>query len=153
MSTNANERGFTIIETLVAMVILTIALVSLAELMAVTLHLQMQGRNETSAVRLAQSKIDELVAVNFTDPNVAVGGSVTSDVAGYFTIVGSTTATQAFASNNQIGGYKIRWQIAAIAGETSIRTLTVRVIPNTNDRRSSAEVELTTIIRNPADLS
>jgi prepilin-type N-terminal cleavage/methylation domain-containing protein len=61
-----NERGFTLIEVLVAMVIMTVALVAMAELMAITLRLQMLGRNETSAVRLVQSKIDQLVAVNFT---------------------------------------------------------------------------------------
>ncbi len=44
---------------------MTIALVSLAELMAITLRLQMLGRNETAAVRLAQDKIDELMTQNF----------------------------------------------------------------------------------------
>lgn len=145
---STNERGFTLVETLVAMVILTVALVSLAELMAVTLRLQMQGKNETAAVRLAQSKIDELIAVNFSETSVAVGGSLTTDATGYFATV---APTDAFGS--QIAGYKIRWQIAAIAGESSIRTLTVRVIPNITDRRASAQIELTTIIRDPAALS
>ena len=130
-----NERGFTLVEVLIAMVILTIALVSMAELMAITLRMQMMGRNETSAVRLAQSKIDEIVAVNFTDATVAVGGSLAADVTAY--------------NDTPVAGYHRRWLIEAIAGETRVRTLTVRIIPTINDRRTNAQVELVTIIRDP----
>jgi prepilin-type N-terminal cleavage/methylation domain-containing protein len=135
-STESTERGFTLIEVLIAMVILTIAMVSMAELMAITLRMQMMGRNETAAIRLAQSKIDELVAVNFTNATVAVGGSLSADVANYFDVLNAD-------------GFKRRWQITAIAGKARVRTLTVRMIPNIADRRTNAQVELTTIIRDP----
>jgi prepilin-type N-terminal cleavage/methylation domain-containing protein len=137
-TTHRDERGFTLIEVLIAMVILTIALVAMAELMAITLRMQMLGRNETIAVRLVQSKIDELVAVNFTSATVNVGGTLDSDTALY--------------NDTPEPGYHRRWQIAAIAGEVAVRTLTVRVIPSINDRRTNAVVELTTIIRDPADV-
>lgn len=134
MSTDS-ERGFTLIEVLFAMVILTVALVSMAELMAITLRMQMMGRNETAAIRLVQSKIDELVAVDFANAAVNVGGNLDADVTNY---------------NDDPGdGFHRRWQIAAIAGETNVRTLTVRVIPETLDRRTNAQVQLTTIIRDP----
>ena len=129
------ERGFTLVEVLIAMVIMTIALVSMAEMMAITLRMQMMGRNGTAAIRLVQSKIDELVAVNFTSATVAVGGSLTTDATGY--------------NDAPADGFRRRWQIAAITGETRVRTLTVRVTPTINDRRTNAQVELTTIIRNP----
>ena len=135
MPTTNNERGFTLVEVLVALVIATVALVSLAELMAITLRMQMLGRNETSAIRLAQSKIDQLVAVTFTTAPVAVGGSLTSDITSY--------------NDTPESGYHRRWQISAITGETRIRTLTVKVIPTRVDRRTNAEVQLTTIIRDP----
>jgi len=130
-----NERGFTLIEVLIAMVIMTIALVAMAELMAITLRIQMLGRNETASVRLVQSKIDQLVAVNFTNASVAIGGSLTSDVANY--------------NDTPTAGYKRRWQIAAIAGETRVRTLTVTIIPAVKDNRTTRSVQLTTIIRDP----
>jgi len=130
-----DERGFTLIEVLVALVIATVALVSLAELMAITLRMQMLGRNETAAIRLAQSKIDQLVAVNFTSGTVAVGGSLTSNLTNY--------------NDSPEAGYLRRWQISAITGETRIRSLTVKVIPTRVDRRTNAEVQLTTIIRDP----
>lgn len=135
MAPTNNDRGFTLIEVLIAMVILTVALVSMAELMAITLRLQMMGRNETASVRLVQSKIDQLVAVNFTNAVVAVGGSLTSDVTNY--------------NDTPVAGYKRRWQIAAIAGETRVRTLTVTVIPDVKDSRTNRQVQLTTIIRDP----
>ena len=132
---STNERGFTLIEVLIAMVIMTIALVAMAELMAITLRIQMLGRNETAAVRLVQSKIDQLVAVSFGDASVAVGGSLTSNVTNY--------------SDTETPGYTRRWQIAAMAGETRVRTLTVAVIPDVKDNRTTRPVQLTTIIRDP----
>jgi prepilin-type N-terminal cleavage/methylation domain-containing protein len=137
VSTNApgSERGFTLIEVLFAMVILTVALVSMAELMAITIRMQMMGRNETAAIRLVQSKIDELVAVDFANATVNVGGNLDADVTNY--------------NDNPAPGFHRRWQIAAIAGETNVRTLTVRIIPETLDRRTNAQVQLTTIIRDP----
>lgn len=137
MSTNS-ERGFTLVEVLFAMVIMTVGLVSMAELMAITLRLQMLGRNETAAIRLVQSKIDELVALDFdgagANPAIAVGGDLEADDAGY--------------NDDPEDGFHRRWEITAIGGETNVRTLTVRVIPLRDDRRTTADVRLTTIIRN-----
>lgn len=122
------------------MVIVTVALVSMAELMAITLRMQMMGRNQTAAIRMVQSKIDQLIAVNFSDPTVAVGGSLTSDVATY--------------NDDPEDGYHRRWQISSIlkpdgTTEAKIRTLTVKVIPTRTDHRTTTDVQLTTIIRDP----
>ena len=128
-------------EVLVAMVIMTTALVALAGLMAITVRMQMQGRNETAAMRMVQSKIDQLVAVDFypvDKPIVAVGGSLTSDVTGYY--------------DDPQSGYHRRWQVESL-GTTGqlprVRKLTVKIIPVVADRRTNAEVQLTTIIRDP----
>lgn len=116
------------------MVILTVALVALAEMMAITLRMQMMGRNETAAVRLIQAKIDQIVNLDFaTNTATNVGGSLTSDVTGYW----DPAAT----------GFKRRWQIEAITGQTRVRKLTVRIIPTILDKRTNAEIELSTFIR------
>lgn len=135
----SNERGFTVIEALFAIVIMTIALVSLAELMAITLRLQMLGRNQTAAARLAQDKIDELMTQNFnTAATVAIGGDLEADVANHF--------------DSPSGLYKRRWVVSPGPVDppvpaNSIRLLTIRVIPTVNDLRTSTPVEVTTLIR------
>lgn len=134
------------------MVILTVALVSMAELMAVTLRLQQLGRNQTAAVRLAQDKIDELMSRNWAvAPQLAIGGSLTADVANHFdtppTFVGSTALN-----------YRRRWVVAAGPEDDDtlpvnnaladrLRVITVRVIPIVADRRTYTPTDLTTIVR------
>jgi prepilin-type N-terminal cleavage/methylation domain-containing protein len=149
----SNDRGFTLIEVLIAMVVLTVALVSLAELMAITLRLQQLGRNQTSAIRLAQDKIDELMSQNFAAPQLTVGGSLTADQTNHFD---DPTPPE---GGNSI--YKRRWTVAnttfvdqgnnggvmtnVAAGST--RVVTVRVIPLVGDRRISPAVDLVTVVR------
>jgi prepilin-type N-terminal cleavage/methylation domain-containing protein len=159
----SNDRGFTLIEVLIAMVILTVALVSMAELMAITLRMQQLGRNQTTATRLAQDKIDELMSRNFNFAQLAVGGSLTANLANHFDVPAAGTA-----ANLQ---YTRRWLVEAmnfpdtvtvttlgIGGNPNVvtptvipagttRRITVRVIPLRNDRRMSTPVDLVTIVR------
>lgn len=122
---------------MVAMVVLTIGLVSLAELLAVTLRLQQLGRNETQAVRLAQDRMDRLMSLNFTTAaSIQLNGSdsLASDVANYF--------------DTEVQGYTRRWDIeAGPDGNPDLRIVTIRVIPATVDARTTAEYELVSIIR------
>src|SRR6188508_3352533 len=80
-----NERGFTLVEAVIALLVLTIGLVAMAELMMVTLRLQQLGRNSTSAVRLAQDKVDQLTTmVDFgANPQISCGGSLVANVANH----------------------------------------------------------------------
>jgi hypothetical protein len=130
---------------LVATVILTITLVSIAELMAITIRMQMLGRNQTSATRLAQDKIDELMSTNFADPALSLGGNLTGDDPNHF-------------DSDDQNLYKRRWLVAAfpddpivVAGDPAdqgmLRVLTVRVTPIVTDLRGSAPAEIVTVIR------
>ena len=142
---STNDGGFTVVEVLIAIIILTVALVSMAELMAITLRMQMLGRNQTAAIRLAQDKIDELMTQNFNNaPTVAIGGSLTTNVANHF--------DQPVDSDGANLPYSRRWTVAA--GPTdlnvtanAVRLLTVRITPILSDRRSSTPVDVTTLIR------
>jgi prepilin-type N-terminal cleavage/methylation domain-containing protein len=137
-----DERGVTLIEVLVAMGIMTVALVALAGIMAITLRMQMLGRNQTSATRLAQAKLDELVGSvqNWnTATEIEVGGSLTANASGH---------------NDSVTGFTRRWVVSAgpvdpgsNAGD--LRVVTVRVIPVVTDTRATASVELTTLLRSP----
>ena len=136
-----DERGFTLVEALVAMVICTIGLVSMAELMAVTLRLQQLGRNSTAAVRLAQDKVDELMALDFPGAaGIRCGGSLTAPVLNY--------NDDALDFNGNSQGYERRWIVSAGPdGDLRLRTVTVRVIPIVTDNRVVRSFDLTTIIR------
>ena len=145
-----NERGFTLVEAIVAMVVCTIGLVAMAELLAVTLRLQQLGRNSTSAVRLAQDKVDELTTMNFiTDPSAACGGSIDAPAKDHFdTPMDDNGTPDDPADDTVMKGYKRRWIISAGPdGDPNLRQVTVRVIPELNDRRVAAPYDLTTIIR------
>jgi hypothetical protein len=128
---------------MVSMVILTIGLVSLAELLAVTMRLQQLGRNETSAVRLAEDLMDQLRSQNFDlSASIQIGGSLTADVANYNDIVPGGPGRQT---------YRRRWLVAAgpasAAGAVpNLRQVTVRVIPDVADSRVAATYELVTFI-------
>lgn len=120
---------------MVAMVILTIGLVSLAELLAISLRMQQLGRNETQAVRLATDKLDQLNSLNFdTALTIQIGGSLTADELNHF--------------DTEIQGYTRRWLVeAGPDGDPNLRQITIRVIPTQTDARVNATYEIISIIR------
>ena len=68
----ATSGGSPSIETIVAAVVLTVALVALAELLAVSVRMHQIGRDSASAARLAQDKFEEMMKMNFnTNPAIA----------------------------------------------------------------------------------
>jgi type II secretory pathway pseudopilin PulG len=145
-----DERGFTLIEAIVAMMVCTIGLVAMAELMAVTLRLQQLGRNSTSAVRLAQDKVDELTTRSFTThPSMACGGSITAAVSNYNDRPMTDNGTPNNLADDTVSrGYTRRWVVSAGPdGDPNLREVTVRVIPDVNDRRTASPYDLTTFIR------
>ena len=125
-----SEGGFTLVEVLVCTFILTIGMVSIAGLLAVTLQAQQGARESARSTRLAQEKVDELMKMNFTAADVSVGGNLDANVANH--------------NETPIPGVTLRWVVAA--GPTDdTRVVTVRV---TNMRaQQQRRADLTTIIR------
>ena len=145
-----NERGFTLVEAIVAMVVCTVGLVAMAELLAVTLRLQQLGRNSTSAVRLAQDKVDELTTMHFIDNLSAhCGGSLDENQDDHFDTPMQDNGTPDDPDDDAVmKGYTRRWIISAGPdADPNLREVTVRVIPEVNDRRVATPYDLTTFIR------
>jgi Tfp pilus assembly protein PilV len=142
-----NESGFTLIEALVATLVCTIGLIAMAELLAVTLRMQQLGRNSTSAARLAQDQVDKLTIV--TDPALLCGGSLDSSDAGYSAIPLQDNGTPNDPADDTLTkGYTVRWVVSAGPDvNPNLRTVTVRVIPDVKDNRTSASYDLTTVVR------
>lgn len=132
-----DERGFTVIESIVGTLVLTIALVALAELLAITLRMHQLGRTTTTSTRLAQDKFEELMKMNFdTNPaiQVNVNDTLSSNVTNYW--------------DTPTPGYTRRWQVSAGPGANPrLRLVVVRIIPDVTDRRTTEVFTLTTVLR------
>lgn len=112
-----SEGGFSLIEVVFAASILVVGLLSLAQLLAVTIRAETMARNGAEATRVAQGKLDELMKANFdTNPAVQITpvgtDSLASNVANYFDTPTPRTIR--------------RWQVSA--GPATTRILTVRVL-------------------------
>ena len=80
------QTGFTLIETMVAIVLLCIGLLSVAALMSQMVRGSSTSRYMSEAAMLASEKLEDLNRYAATDPNVAPSpaGALGGDTAGYF---------------------------------------------------------------------
>ena len=126
------EAGFSLVETMIASLVLTVGLVGLLQLLAVATVMHSDARHATTATLLAQAKIDELMKKNLTTAAaVQVGGSISADVVNYF--------------DTPDAGITRRWVVEA-GPVANTRLLTVKV-ENKGGRVYGREQQLTTIIR------
>ena len=116
------------------MLILTVGMLAIGGLLAVTTQMAMGASESGRSTRIAQDKIDELMNLSFTtDPEIAIGGNLTVDVADY--------------SETPLDGVTLRWMVTA--GPTDdLRVLTLRVVNNRSEQYR--ETDLVTMIRNSA---
>jgi Tfp pilus assembly protein PilV len=127
-----SEAGFSLVETMVASLVLTIGLVGLAQLLAVATIMHSDARQATTGTVLAQAKLDELMKVDFSlNSTVALGGSVASNMAPYFDQP-STTIDR-------------RWRVTdgPVAGTRLIQV----TVENKGGRLYGRSQTLTTVIR------
>src|ERR1700726_1363439 len=77
------QRGFTLIETMVSILVLTIGLVGTAALMSSSVNMGAHARYVSTAALLASEKMEDLDRYPDNDPNLVGGGSLGADIAGY----------------------------------------------------------------------
>jgi prepilin-type N-terminal cleavage/methylation domain-containing protein len=151
------DAGFTLIETMIAILILTIGLVGTAALMSTTVNTTARSHLMSTAAMLASEKLEDLDRFDKNDPPVVPGGSLATDTAGYFDdvqisvdngVISETTSTNgASTSYVQAPGGNItvtqnsglpaptpdtqifdrRWIILANTPVNGVRTITVLV--------------------------
>jgi Tfp pilus assembly protein PilV len=124
------DGGFTLVEVLVSTLVLTIGMIAIAGLLAVTTTLQIGSRESARSTRLAQTKLDELAQMSFAAPAVSIGGSLDENVDDY--------------NESPDVGTTVRWMVSA--GPTDgTRVVQVRVV-NLRGQHSRL-TELYSIIR------
>src|SRR5262249_13742670 len=134
----SDEHAFTLIETAVAILILTIGLLALAQLFVLSTYTNTFAYDESIEVKAAEDTIELLRGLQFTDPRLSPGGTIRADVAAcdtgcaadqnhilgvYFNpvTIGSPSVTISYAmatdvysttagSNWSKRQYEIRWQ-------------------------------------------
>ena len=82
------EAGFTIVEILIAIVILTIGLLAMANMHVLAMFVNSSARNLTESTALAQSKLEELIHLPFDNAELAPTGGFVDEAAtvGIFTV-------------------------------------------------------------------
>jgi Tfp pilus assembly protein PilV len=68
-----NERGATLIELMIALVMLTIGILAVGQLFPAGSRSQLQARLTSSANYYAQEKLEQLAAQSWTDASLAAG--------------------------------------------------------------------------------
>ena len=134
------RRGFTIVERIVAIMLLTVGMIAMAGVLASSSRLQKTSQSRGEMTTLAEAKLEELRSYGATTPtsalrtNLALGGSRTSSVTGYSDQVTGVSG-QAFTR---------RWEIVTgIAGSREVR---LRVAPVTPSRGQLARLDFTTLV-------
>ena len=131
---DGGQGGFTLVEVMVCTLVLTIGLVAIAALLAVTTTMQIGARESARSMRLAQQKVDELARMDFEDDAaMGLGGALDED-----------SADHNEADPNGLNGITVRWLVEAGPTEDT-RLITVRVV-NLRAQQYRA-TDLTTIIR------
>ena len=117
----ANERGFTMIEALVTLVVFGIGIMSLMQLSPRAVQFANRGKLLSSATSTAQAKVEELRALPWNDPQLEAG-----------THVGSSDGLPV--------GFELRWLVTADNPLPEMRRVEVRVRYSTASNDSVASI-------------
>lgn len=130
--------GFSLVETVVAMLVGTIALIALAGVMVSSSQVQSVSLSRMELTAIGETKLDQLraySALRTADTvQLSIGGSLTSDVANHTGVMTSARGRQ----------YRLRWAVAA--GLNGTRDVTLRAAPVSPRRNEVAYVDLRTLM-------
>lgn len=126
-----NDSGFTLIEVMVAIVILTVGLLSLAQMMVLATNSNTLSGRMTSASALAKEQLERLKAAPFyadptsfaRNPVLNDGGDIDSTVGGYVQYYDPDGLPT--AAGNAL--YEVRWEIETVPTNLPLQMLQIRV--------------------------
>jgi len=129
--TQRKDEGFSLVEVMVAIVILTVGLLSLAQMMVVATHSNQLSGRMTSCSALAKEQLERLKAAPFyTNPAALTlnpilapgGGDLSATVGGYSQLYdpeGIPTAAT--------GMFEVRWSIANVPTALPLAMVSIQV--------------------------
>ena len=110
------QAGFTLVEVLVAIVVLVFGLVAVTNLMIVAGSSNAVANATNATTTAARQQLDVMKATPYTA--LTVGGSLTADTAGYFSNPDLVVPG--------VGTIHTRWVVTAIAGDNQLRYIQVQ---------------------------
>jgi len=125
----ANEKGFTLVEVLVAIVILAIGVLATTKLQLSFIQGNAKARYLTEGSAMAQTRIEELMGLPYADVLLSERADDLDGVAG---LDDATDATADHSATEQFNAsasksYKFFWNIAPDAPEVGLKTVNVIV--------------------------
>jgi prepilin-type N-terminal cleavage/methylation domain-containing protein len=112
-----SEAGFTLVEALVAMLVLAVGITAVANLMLVGASSNSVGNAMTASTTLASRELERLKAVDFN--TLPLGGDLEGD----------DTGPPAFFRDDDVPGVgriHTRWVVRQVAGDNQVRFIAVR---------------------------
>lgn len=124
-----DERGFSLLEALIATGILAVSLVSLADLFGLAIRSNIAARSTTTATVLAQQKLEELRALAWTGLSQSPANALQENTPGFVDHVdqfGEIRGGGADPSSDAI--YTRRWAIEPLPSTPDTLVIQVRVM-------------------------
>ncbi len=125
----ADERGFSLLEALIASVILVVALVSLAHLFGLAIRSNIAARSTTTATVLAQQKLEELRGLTWTGLRQSPANALQENAPGFVDYVDQFGETREGGADPPAGAiYTRRWAIDPLPAGADTMVIQVRVM-------------------------
>jgi prepilin-type N-terminal cleavage/methylation domain-containing protein len=127
----SGENGFSLIEVMVAVMILTVGLLSLAQMMVLATNSNSLSGRMTSASALAREQMERLKATPFySDPITKTRNPALEDGGDLDAPGGGGYAQLYDAQGNPVGGagqYEVRWEIETLPTALPLEMVEIRV--------------------------
>jgi prepilin-type N-terminal cleavage/methylation domain-containing protein len=136
----SQESGFSLIETMMAMLLLAVSFLALGQLVAVAANQNALSRNTSVEIAVAMGKLEQLRRIynnhlaDITAPAVVTGSG--SEMMKFDPALGLTE------TDTNIGSYKVTWTVTPVAGTANEYTVKVQVEPTNLNRSQSKTVEI-----------
>jgi prepilin-type N-terminal cleavage/methylation domain-containing protein len=137
-----SRPGFSLIELIIAMMVLSVGILALASTMGHTTRVQGIALSRAEIASVAELHMDDLrsratsKAPAARQSVLAIGGDLASDHSGYNTVVKAGARTQ----------FRVRWQVQNGPVGFNDRLVTLRVMPLIPNRHSLAQLDFQTLI-------